>query len=73
MNILDHLNKTYSNVQAALKELSNEWEGSSHRRPKNQRAESLLENALSLLDEIREEPWPLVSWDYIEDETDPGD
>ena len=73
MDICKKLDQTHSNIRAALKELSDQWENSSHRRPKNQRAESLLENALSLLDEIREEPWPLASWDYIEDETDPGD
>ena len=66
MDISDKINKTYSNIQAALDELSSEWNNSAHRRPKNQRAECLLENALGLLDEIKEEPWPLTSEDYID-------
>ncbi|SVC73291.1 uncharacterized protein METZ01_LOCUS326145 [marine metagenome] len=67
MDISDKLDKTYSNIEAALKELSSEWSNSSNRRPKNQRAECLLENALGLLDEIKEEPWPLTSEDYIDE------
>ena len=67
MDICKKLDQTHSNIRAALKELSDQWENSSNRRPKNQRVESLLENALSLIDEIKEEPWPLAPSDYIED------
>ena len=55
----EKLERAYSNIQAALDELSVEWEKSTSRRPKNQRAESLLENALSLIDEIKERP-PII-------------
>jgi ribonuclease HI len=59
MNKREKLDKTYSNIEAALEELSAEWVKSPSRRPKNQRAECLLENALSLLDEIRDVP-PII-------------
>ena len=54
----EKLDKAYSNIQAAVKELAREWETSA-RRPKNQRAECLLENALSLIDEVRDVP-PII-------------
>jgi ribonuclease HI len=59
MTELEKLNDVYSNIQAALDELSVEWKKSASRRPKNQRAECLLENALSLIDEIRDVP-PII-------------
>ena len=52
----EKLDDAYSNIQAALDELSVEWKKSTNRRPKNQRAECLLENALSLIDEVRDVP-----------------
>tara|TARA_Y100000310_G_C19984968_1_gene491512 strand:- start:206 stop:412 length:207 start_codon:yes stop_codon:yes gene_type:complete len=55
----EKLDKAYSNIQAALEELATEWTNSTSRRPKNQRAECLLENALDLIDEVKERP-PII-------------
>ena len=62
----EKLNQAYSNIHAALGELSDGWKKSPSRRPKNQRAECLLENALSLIDEIRDVP-PIIRNKEVEE------